>query len=92
MTARVLRSSFAVALCLLLPAASRGQELLVAPDQPQGIYQPSQTIRWNLQLKGANASEASYVIKKGGLTEMSRGKAPLTDGKGFIEAKLDQPG
>jgi hypothetical protein len=44
MTQRTSRSLFAAAICLLLPAVSIGQELLVAPDSAQGIYQPGQII------------------------------------------------
>jgi cephalosporin-C deacetylase-like acetyl esterase len=92
MTLRTSRSLFAVAVCLLLPAVSIGQELLVAPDSAQGIYQPGQIIRWKVQAKGAGAAEAAYVLKKGGLTELSKGKVPLPDGRGQIEVKLDEPG
>lgn len=85
-------SIFAVALCLLVPAASRCQELIVAPDHAQGVYQPDQTIRWNLQVKGVDVSEVTYIIKKGGLAEWAKGKATLSEGKGQLETKLDEPG
>ena len=86
------RSLFAIASCFLLSAGSRGQELLVVPDNPQGIYQPGQTIRWKVRVKGADVSEAAFLLKKGGLTEVTKGKVALSDGQGQIEAKLNEPG
>ncbi|MCX7044385.1 MAG: acetylxylan esterase [Candidatus Sumerlaeota bacterium] len=89
----VSRSLCVVAFSLLLAAASLAQELLVAPENGKGVYQPGQTIRWTMQVKGAaEVSEAAYVIKKGGISELAKGKAALTDSKGMIEAKLDEPG
>ena len=79
-------------LCLLLTPVSMAQELLVAPDNALGIYQPGQTIRWKVQVKGADVTEAAFTVKTGGLTEVIKGKATLTDGQGQIEAKLDTPG
>lgn len=81
-----------ITLCLLLAPASYGQELTVAADHPQGIYQPGETICWNVQVTGSDVSEAAFVVKKGGLTELAKGKIALSDGKGQIEAKLDEPG
>jgi len=92
MPLRATRSWFAVALGLLLPAVSIGQELLVAPDSPRGIYQPGQTIRWKVRVAGADVAEAALVLKKGGLTEVTKGKVPLVKGQGQIEARLDEPG
>lgn len=92
MTQRMLSALFAMAIGLLPWNISRGQELLVSPDNGRGIYQPGQTTGWKIQVKGANVSEATYIIKKGGLTEFAKGKASLSAGQGHIEAKLDEPG
>lgn len=92
MNPRTVGSFFAVVLGLLLSAAAVGQELLVAPENGRGVYRPGETIRWSVHLKDGEATEAAFVLKKGGLTELSKGKAALTDGKGTIEAKLDEPG
>jgi cephalosporin-C deacetylase-like acetyl esterase len=89
---RSIRSLFALALLMLLWAVSSGQELVVTPDHPQGIYQPGQTIHWKVQLQGAEASEAVYVVKKGGMAELAKGKVALAGGQGQIEARLDEPG
>jgi len=92
MPRRIARSLFAVPFCLLLSAVAGGQELSVTPDNAQGVYQPGQTIRWEVQVKGADVSEAAFVLKKGGLVELSKGKVSLSGGQGKIEAKLDEPG
>jgi cephalosporin-C deacetylase len=78
--------------CLQLAGNCRGQELQVAPDNLQTTYLPNQTIRWNVQAKGTNIAEASYTLKKGGLTEFVKGRVALSEGKGQIETKLDEPG
>jgi len=91
----MLRSScsvFAVGLCLLLAPMTRAQELQVVPDHALGVYQPGETIRWNVQVEGADVSEAVYVLKKGGLTELAKGQIALSGGRGHLEAKLDEPG
>jgi cephalosporin-C deacetylase len=92
MTSRTIRSLLGAALCLSFAPASRGQELLVAPGQALGLYQPGQNVHWNIQVKGADVSEAGFILKQGGLTELARGKATLAEGKGQIDAKLDEPG
>jgi len=79
-------------LCLLPPPVSRAQELVVAPDSAQGIYQPGQMIRWKVHVKGTDVTEAAFTLKTGGLTELTKGKVALSDGQGQIEAKLDAPG
>jgi cephalosporin-C deacetylase len=77
---------------LFLQLAGRGQELVVTPEGVQGVYQPGQAIGWNLQVKGTEVAEASFTIKKGGMTEIAKGKVALNTGKGRIEAKLEEPG
>jgi hypothetical protein len=89
---RPVRPAVAAALALLVVAASHGQELAVVPDNARGVYAPGQTIRWNLELKEADVAEASFTLKKGGLKETTQGLVLLTEGKGFIEARLDEPG
>jgi cephalosporin-C deacetylase-like acetyl esterase len=81
----------AVGLGLLLATASTAQELVVTPDNPLGIYQPGQSIHWQIEARGADVSEASFVLKRGGLTEVTKGTVTLTNGQGQIEAKLDEP-
>ncbi|MCC6755313.1 MAG: acetylxylan esterase [Solirubrobacterales bacterium] len=96
MTARPYPSSRGLqllAVIILIGAApSRGQQIVVKPEHDLGVYRAGQVIRWNIELKGVEASETSYQLKKGGLTELSRGKVDLSDGKGQIEATLSEPG
>lgn len=80
------------ALYLLLCAGLSAQEVRIRPANEQGIYQPGETIRWNLQVKGLEDAQASYVLKKGGLTEVSQGVAKLSNGEGQIEGHLEDPG
>jgi cephalosporin-C deacetylase len=81
-----------LALGLFLAETGRSQELLVTPANGQGVYRPGQAIRWNLQVQGAEAAEATFTVKKGGLTEISKGKTDLAGGQGQIETKFDEPG
>lgn len=92
MSLRAICSLFAVGLCLLLPAVSIGQELLVAPDNGQGVYECGQAIRWKVQVQGADVSKAAFVVKRGGLTELAKGEVLISDGKGLIEVQFDEPG
>lgn len=82
----------AAVLCLCLANFSQGQELLVTPRNQQGVYQPKQSIQWNVQCLGATVSEANYVLKLGGLAEIAHGSISLTDGQGQIDAALENPG
>ena len=81
-----------VGLGLLLASLSRAQELTVAPDNATGIYQPGQAIHWKVQVTGADVSEAAYTVKRGGLTEVTKGQVALASGQGQIAAQLDEPG
>lgn len=92
MMLRTVCSCVTLALCLLLAPISRGQELRVVPNSPQGIYQPGHVIRWTVELQGADAAQAAFVIKKGGLAEVNKGQLALSGGRGQIEAQLDEPG
>ena len=76
---------------LVFAVAAFAQELVIVPDG-QGVYRPGETIGWNLETKGFTATEAEFVLKKGGLSPMTTGRVPLVDGKGRITAQLEQPG
>jgi len=82
----------AAVFCLSLTTTGRGQELLVKPEHEQGLYAPGEVIRWAVEVKDSSASEVFFVAKKGGVTELSRGRVSLSQGKGRIEARLDEPG
>lgn len=92
MTSTNIRWLLIAAMGLHCWVAAHGQEIVVTPDSKQGIYQPGHTIHWNLQTKGLVDPEVNFVLKRGGAAEIMRGKTTLTEGKGQIEAKLDEPG
>lgn len=88
-----MRSFFIAALAVLLAAAtSWSLELTVTPDHPTGVYQPGEKVVWKIEVKGGTAETADFVIKKGGLTEVAKGKQALVGGVGQIEATLGEPG
>ena len=86
------RPLVALAVGLLCLDSARAQELSIKPGNELGVYQPGQTIHWDIQVKNGEASEAAFTVKKGGMTELAKGKLLLTNGLGQIEAKLDEPG
>lgn len=85
---------FTAIFCVLavLSFAVQSQELRVAPGNETGVYKPGQEIEWTVNVNGSDLAEASYVLKKGGLSEIAKGTVLLKDGKGRIQAKLDEPG
>ena len=83
----------AIAASTLLTAASWGQTLTVTPDHADGKYAAGETARWLVEVKDGTSAEADYVVKKGGLTEVAKGKGLLTAGKTEIVAPaLTEPG
>ena len=86
------RSLIPLAVGLLCLNFARSQELSIKPDNGLGVYQPGQAIHWDIQVKNGEASEAAFTVKKGGMTELSKGKVLFTNGQAQIEAKLDEPG
>jgi cephalosporin-C deacetylase-like acetyl esterase len=70
----------------------QAQELAVTPAKLPGVYQPGEAIQWKVEVKGADLAQATYVLKSGGMKEIGKGKVDLIEGKGVIEAKLDEPG
>jgi hypothetical protein len=71
-------------------AESTNRSLIVTPcDHPDGVYRLNETITWKVDVAGTN--EVKYAIRKGGLTVLSGGKLPPTNGA-HVSASLDQPG
>ena len=67
---------------------------VVTADHPSGIYRVGETVRWSLRWSGNDPAPAKvdYVVKKGGLTELSRGSVTLANGLGIVEARFEKPG
>ncbi len=85
-----------IAACVVVWLAagfSFAQDLLVTPDKPDGIYQAGEPIHWTIEWKGKEpVSEANYVIKENGLAGSAKGNVALTDGKGELDGKRNDPG
>jgi len=63
------------------------------PDHPNGVYKEGEPIHWQIQVDPNNkATSLSYVIKKGGLTEVGKGTLPLENGKASLTASLPEAG
>src|ERR1043165_7060197 len=75
-----------------LASLAVSQELVVRPGHSDGVYAAGERIRWTVEYKGGELSEVSLLLKRGGLTEMRKGIVRLSEGKGEIEAQLDEPG
>jgi cephalosporin-C deacetylase len=69
------------------------QGLVVTPQKADGIYKIGETIHWQINCGGvAPDAEASYTLRRGGLTELSKGTLPLIHGAASLEASLDEAG
>ena len=67
----------------------------VLPEKADGIFQTGAKIVWNVKVSGDDSSsvtEANYVLKKGGATEIGHGKIKFNAGAATIETTLNEPG
>jgi cephalosporin-C deacetylase len=70
-----------------------GQQLVIAPDKTNGVYQVGDTVHWRLEWTGeANTLPTQYEFLKGGLTDCGHGEVSFTNGIGGLETKFDAPG
>lgn len=81
----------------LFLCAARGwsQEITVDATKAGGVYASGEKIVWHIGVQGTGAAdihEVTYVLKKGGLTEMGRGQLTLRENGADLETKLDEPG
>jgi cephalosporin-C deacetylase-like acetyl esterase len=74
----------------LLPAVE--PSLSVLPQKPDATWQIGEQVTWTVTVTGSPTSEASYVLKRGGLTIAGQGTLPLVAGKASIQTTLDAPG
>lgn len=69
------------------------QSIKVLADREDATYKTGDTVRFNIQTDGfASTPELSYVLKKGGWTEMASGAITLTNGAAQLTACLTEPG
>ncbi len=72
--------------------------IVATPDHLNGVYREGEPIHWQVKLgaknnTGADSSTAlSFVIKKGGLTQIAEGTIPLDHGVGTLSSTLPESG
>lgn len=81
----------------LLVSTTRGwsQEITVNATKAGGVYASGEKIVWHVSVQGTGAADihkVSYVLRKGGLTEIGRGELTLQENGADLETKLDEPG
>jgi len=88
------RCFFSLVALALLAGAAHAQRLVATADHPDGVYRAGETVRWQIRWEGTTPPPASveYAVKKGGLTELTKGTLTLTDGKAEVAATFDAPG
>ncbi|HKI70227.1 MAG TPA: acetylxylan esterase, partial [Verrucomicrobiae bacterium] len=83
---------FALA-ALIAANLCRAQQMTVATDQPGGVYQLGDTVRWLIGWKGeSNAPVAHYVFKRDGLEDAGQGNLDFSHNSTQLETKFDAPG
>jgi len=78
---------------LLVALIAGAQQIDVRVDHADALYKAGQTATFSVSLSGADSAElpkASFVIKKGGYTEVARGTVALSNGT--FQASLSEPG
>ena len=82
-----------LALASLVTAASlQAQQMVVAPDRSNGVYQVGDTVHWAVEWKGgSNAPAAHYILKSGGQTDVGQGDLTFSNDIATLESKFDQP-
>ena len=86
--------------CVLLVVAAlncaalcRAEQMMVAPDRTNGIYQVGDTVHWRIGWDGqTNSSPAHYRFLKGGLTEIARGDLNFTNAATALDTTFEAPG
>ena len=67
----------------------------VTPRKPDGVYKTGEKIFWDVRVTGDEAApikDASYVLRKGGATEIGKGTLHFEQGGATIETALNEPG
>lgn len=86
-----------VAVLAILSAAQliAAPKVAISPDVESGIYQPGQTVSWNIRITDdtpLTAGELTYSVRAGGLTDIDQGTAKVSDGKAKITATRSDAG
>lgn len=90
---RTIRLFITGLLLAVLAGSTFAQEIVIAPDRADGVYVIGSTVRWHIRYRGEPApSQVDFVIKRGGLTELSNGSLTFQDGAASVQADFDRPG
>ena len=80
-------------LAVLSVTSTLADELIVHSQPAGGVLEVGQPVVWQLEWKGEKPpSHISYLLKRGGRTEIDHGTLDLVDGRGELKASLDTPG
>ena len=93
LSSNAVRVASAAAFLLFIALVGGAQELAVRVDHADAQYQAGQTATFSVSISGADSagiSNADFVIKKGGYTEIARGIVALPSGT--FQASLSEPG
>ena len=68
------------------------QQMVVAPDRSNGVYQAGDTVHWTVEWKGGdNVPAAHYTLKSGGQTDVGQGNLTFSNNVATLESKFDAP-
>jgi cephalosporin-C deacetylase len=86
--------AFILSFALLASLAAAEQQLVVTPSSADATYAIGDQITWSVQADGSGVpvDKVSYVVKRGGLTDIGTGTLDLTSGAGTVTTTLDAPG
>jgi cephalosporin-C deacetylase len=78
---------------ILLALSATGQEMTVAPDHTNGIYQVGQAVNWQVTWSGgSNPPAAQYQLLSGGLAEAGHGKLSFSNQVADLQTSFSAPG
>jgi cephalosporin-C deacetylase-like acetyl esterase len=84
---------FSVLLASIVTGLLHAQTISITPEHASGLFQPGQTVRWQISVtNAASLRTPTYTIKSGGLTTIASGALTLTDGRATLASHLDEPG
>jgi cephalosporin-C deacetylase len=88
-----LTRAYLVASALVCADLCRAQELTIAPDRTNGVYQVGDTVHWQIGWNGqTNPPPARYRFLKGGLNEITNGELNSTSAAAVPDTTFESPG
>jgi cephalosporin-C deacetylase len=80
--------------CFIFIALSvRAQEMIVAPDRNNGIYEVGQTVHWQVTWSGeTNPPAVQFKFLNGGLTDLGHGNLVFSNNIAALENSFTNPG